>query len=131
MNNIMDIYIETGIRLRKEYLEVSKVLDDKMEEFNIILERMEKHSSELSELSSNLDKMNQTQALAAVNSKMDTLAKEAKNVEILCGPLNSKLDELKIAEEQLYNAIKSNHPELSDTDIKNEFIERVIKKVDF
>lgn len=131
MNRISDKYIEIGIRLRKEYLDVSSTIDEKVGELDTILNSIDKISLDLDAISKKLDNMSKDEAVKTINQQLDYLTKESIKVTDLCKPLNKKLDDLKKDEQNLYLSIKTSHPELSDDDIKNEFYERVIKKVEF
>lgn len=131
MHHINQEFIDIGLKLRKEYLETSNTVDNNINELDSILNNIEELSTQLDSFSKTLDNIPQEEAKRILNEKLSTLVKESTKVETLCQPLNKKMDALKKEEQNLFIAIKTTHPELSDKEIADEFLERVIKKVEF
>ncbi|CAG7581606.1 MAG: hypothetical protein SLAVMIC_00925 [uncultured marine phage] len=121
-------YIEQGVKIREEYLDVSKKLEAILTDIKGVGLQLKKHTEDLKYISENLDGYDGEQAKLVILNKLTDVEIQGNKLTAIYKPVNEKLESLKKQEEILYNTIKEQYPDLSDEDMVKEF-EPYIKKL--
>ena len=121
-------YIDQAIKIREEFMGVSKQLEKILVDIKGVGEQLKKHTTELKNISDNLKGYDGEQAKLAILNKLTDVEIQGNKLASIYRPVNEELESLKKQEEILYQTIKENYPDLSDVEIVKEF-EPHIKKI--
>jgi len=112
-------YIEAGIKIREEFIELNLSLTDHLDYVRSIGERLISISGDI--IGMDLDGRSDDDIRDDVFGKITDAELEAEKINKLVGPINDRIESLRRDEESLYNIIREKYPNLSDNDIINEF----------
>lgn len=111
-------YIESAVKIRKEYLGLNKKLEGCALEIKEISKKLYSQTELLDELKDNLSQYKTPEeAQEAIFLKLNDIDLEHKKINNIYKPINDRLEELGKQEEILYSNIKRAYPKLSDKDI--------------
>lgn len=111
-------YIDSAVKIRKEYLGLSKKLEDCGKQIKEISKNLYNKTELLDELKENLSQYKTPEeAQEAVFQKLNDIDLEHKKINDIYKPINERIEELGKQEEILYENIKRAYPKLSDEEI--------------
>lgn len=114
-------YIDSAIKIRKEYLGLNKKLEECALEIKKISEHLMTETELLDELKENLGKYKSPEeAQEAIFKKLSDIDLHTKKINNIYKPVNDRIEELRKQEEILYNNIRRAYPSLSDEEIVKE-----------
>lgn len=115
-------YIQQGVKIRKNFLEVNQKMNLLIDNIREVGEQLKKHTTDLERLNENLEDYTDVEAAKKdIFNKLNDVEQESKKLAAIYEPLNKELESLKKQEELLYNNIKNSYPKLSDQEIIEEF----------
>jgi uncharacterized protein YdcH (DUF465 family) len=114
-------YIESAIKIRKEYLGLNKELEMCSSKIKEISNLLMSETEMLDELKDNLSKYKTPEeAQEAIFEKLNDIDKHTKKINNIYNPINKKIEELEKQEYILYSNICRAYPELSQAQIIEE-----------
>lgn len=125
MDKIAKHYVDEAYRIRREYLENLKHINDKADIVNEYKNQISKIRDELTGII-NSGENNFKEEFA--NTKMEDIDSNITAIQNELRPYTEKIDELGKQSKILYDSIKDKYNLLSEEDIQNEIYERVIKR---
>ena len=114
-------YIESAVRIRKEYLGLNKKLEGCAESIKEISEKLMSETELLDELKENLDKYKTPEeAQEVIFNKLNDIDLHTKKINDIYKPINDRIEELSKQEAILYGNIRRAYPELTQEQIVDE-----------
>jgi uncharacterized phage infection (PIP) family protein YhgE len=113
-------YIDTAIRIRKEFLSMNEKLIDVSSDIKNVLGKLSEENDNLSNIDKNLQSYDKSTAEKLILDKLMDMEKEANRLAKIYEPINKKIEELRKEEELLYDKIREMYPDLSDEEIVSE-----------
>lgn len=115
-------FIETGVKIREDYLNLKFKLNDILGDIKKTAEKMEEYKNDFIEINENMDDYTDLEQLQKVlMDKLEQADAESQRLAKVYEPINKEMEVLKKQEESLYRNIKETYPDLSDEDIVKEF----------
>lgn len=114
--------IDQGVKIRLDFLNINNQLEDILTEINKVGIKLKEYTEELEDMNKNMDKYDDiNSAKIDIFNKLEDIEMEGSKLVKIYKPVNDKLEELKLQEENLYRIIKETYPNLTDDDIVKEF----------
>lgn len=115
-------FIETGVKIREDYLNLKFKLNDILGDIRKTAEKMEEYKNDFIKINEDIDNYTDLEQIQKVlMAKLDQADAESKRLAKVYEPINKEMEVLKKQEESLYRNIKETYPNLSDEEIVEEF----------
>jgi chromosome segregation ATPase len=127
---IQEIFLKRAYNIRKEYLGIRNNIDDYERNVKLLLRKLEEKSFSLQDLKDKIDsnKIHDPEmAKSELLKIMMELEDEINNNDGYINRLNTNIDRLKEDEISLFRDIKQRYPEMTQSEIKNEFQDYIKK----
>jgi len=123
-------YIDSAIKIRKEYLGFHSKLEQCHVQVKKIAENLMDETKELDKLKDTLDKYKTPEeAQNAIFQKLNDIDLQHRKISDIYKPINDKIEELRKQEVILYENIRRAYPNLSQEQIVDIINENLNKKV--
>lgn len=130
---INEFYLRKALNIKKDYISVISDINNYENIAKNILKVVETKLSELNDLQSKINEKKLTSVEVAKDELLKIiidLEEESNSVELLVNNLTKKMDKLKEEEVLLFNELKAEYPNLSNSDMKiqiDKFIDKNLK----
>jgi Ran GTPase-activating protein (RanGAP) involved in mRNA processing and transport len=125
---ISQIYIDKAKKIREDFLRISSTLTVEQTKLNSIYSNFMTYKTDLESIKNNITKESNPEKIQRdIFEKLTKLEIEGNNLSKIISPLNDQIEKLREQEEAVYQAIKSQYPELTDNDIIKELSEHIKK----
>lgn len=125
---INQTYLDTAIKIRKEYIKISNELLTYSDKLTQLLSNVESNIPALEDIQKKLNNGEYTDKKIFerdFNDKSIKIEVEIEKIKTIYQTLNTKLENLGKEEEALYQTLKNVYPTLSDDDMRNIMKEKV------
>lgn len=107
-------YIDSAIRIRKEYLELSKPLDFYLEQLSNMSKIFDGAISDLEKFKTTLNGKTKEAAEKELHDRLLSVEEKTNSIQKLAEPINKKMENLKKEEEALWEQIKLRYPDVDE-----------------
>ena len=129
-------FLISAVNIRRKYLNVSLSLDHYHKKAQQTMDTLNNTLKKIEELQVNVDqansgkgvKMTEQEALAKLLKIIQDVEDEGKSIERLTEPVNKEIEKLALEEQELYNQIVKNHPNLTEQQIVESVRKRLLSE---
>jgi hypothetical protein len=129
-------YLESAVRIRKNYLKISNNLEFYHRKTKEIISNLESILGKVETLSKELedgniqgdDKITREQSVDRLLKILQSLDQQSKDVEELASPLNKEIEKLAVEEQELYRQIKEKYSNITDDNLLSVIKNRLEKE---
>jgi folylpolyglutamate synthase/dihydropteroate synthase len=133
---IEEKFLESAIRIRKNYLKISSNLEFYHKKAKDIIQSLEDIAKKAQGLQDEINNDKKTGVITMTKDKaMDELIRilkeledQSKIIETLADPMNKDIEKLSIEEQELYRQIKEKHSDISDEKLLQIIKQRIEKE---
>jgi hypothetical protein len=128
---IEERFIKRAIEIRKDYLKITRDISIYEAKAKQVLEKLESTVSKLNSIQDKIKSKDITNADDASKKIMDILLeveREGERLEKVIDPLNLKIENLRVEENELYRLIKEKYPKITDQNIIQEIQKEIINQ---
>jgi predicted nucleic acid-binding Zn-ribbon protein len=133
---IQEIFLISAVNIRRRYLKISNQLDIYNKKTKDTLSTLNDALKKLDELKQNIknansgkgSKITEKEAFSGLLKIIGTIEDEGKSIEKLTEPINKEIERLSLEEQELYNQIIKNHPELTEIQIVHSVKQRLLSE---